>query len=382
MRNHRKILVVLSLVLALVGMPTVAAAQSNPTAAPSGPLALVYRGPASCSGCPESVAVALRNSPSHFRTEYVGPNDTPITAATLARATVFAQPGGPSLSKAWKAMKPYSGVIRDWIRNGGNYLGFCVGGYLAGATPGYNLLPGDTSQYSAKPGATVWDVQPHRSTVVWRGQEKTTYFQDPPAFDLEPGHNATVLATYKGGEVAALAVDFGKGRVGVTGPHVEADSSWFVDDGLSPDGAVNPQLAYDLIETTVQGNKSGTTPTTTPPAPAPTTTAVAPAAPTTTPPAPAPTTTVAAPVAPTTTPPAPAPTTAVAPVPTPVAPTTAPPAPTIAAPPTTTTPATTTTPPTTTAVVTTPARPALPWPFDRLAELPFFRQFLTEVGAR
>ncbi|MFE3292697.1 BPL-N domain-containing protein [Rhodococcus sp. NPDC059234] len=354
MRNHRKILVVLSLVLALAGIPAVAAAQPNATATPNGPLALVYRGPASCSGCPESVAVMLRNSPSHFRTEYVGPNDTPITAATLARASVFAQPGGPSLSKAWKAMKPYSGVIRDWIRNGGSYLGFCVGGYLAGATPGYNLLPGDTSQYSAKPGATVWDTQPHRSTVVWRGQEKTTYFQDPPAFDLEPGHNATVLATYKGGEVAALAVDFGKGRVGVTGPHVEADASWFVDDGLSAQDAVHLDLAYDLVETTVNRGAGPST------VAAPTTTTTVPV-PTPVPaelPLPAPTVTTA---------PAPAPVEMPAPVATPAPVVTAPP--TTAAPPVATTPPVTTTPP-------APQRPPLPWPLNKIAEDPFFGQFL------
>lgn len=364
MRNHQRILVVLWLVLALVGMPVVAAAQPNSNAPSSGPLALVYRGPASCQGCPESVAVMLRNSPSHFRTEYVGPNDTPITAETLSRASVFAQPGGPSLSKAWKAMKPYSGMIRDWIRNGGNYLGFCVGGYLAGATPGYDLLPGDTSQYSAKPGATVWDTQPHRSTVVWRGQEKTVYFQDPPAFDLEPGHDATILGTYKGGEIAALAVDFGKGRVGVTGPHVEADASWFIDDGLSAQDAVHMDLAHDLVETTVHrgagaGTSSATTLVATPvpgplPVPVPAET-----------PAPAPTVTAE---------PAPAEAPAPSTIPAPVEatpPTTAAPEVTEATPPTGTPPAST--PP----VATPPApqRPPLPWPLNRLAEDPFFGQF-------
>ncbi|MGW6376647.1 BPL-N domain-containing protein [Rhodococcus sp. NPDC055112] len=342
--------------LALVGVPVVAAAQSRSNAPSSGPLALVYRGPASCQGCPESVAVMLRNSPSHFRTEYVGPNDTPITAETLARASVFAQPGGPSLSKAWKAMKPYAGMIRDWIRNGGNYLGFCVGGYLAGATPGYDLLPGDTSQYSAKPGATVWDTQPHRSTVVWRGQEKTAYFQDPPAFELEPGHNATILGTYKGGEIAALAVDFGKGRVGVTGPHVEADASWFIDDGLSAQDAVHMDLAHDLVETTVHrgaGTGTGTSSATTlvaAPTPGPL-------------PVPVPAETPA-PVE------APAPTIIPAPVevtpPTTVAPQVTEATPPADTPPTSTPPAT---PP------PAPQRPPLPWPLNRLAEDPFFGQF-------
>ncbi|MFD1813794.1 BPL-N domain-containing protein [Rhodococcus gannanensis] len=235
--------VILTVLAALGGLPAASAAPP--------PLALVYRGPATVPGTAESVAEVLRTSPSRFRIEYVGPTDTPITPETLSRATVFAQPGGPSLRRAWEAMKPNAGMIRDWVAAGGNYLGFCVGGYLAGATPGYNLLPGDTYQYSATPGASVPDTRAARSPLLWRGLTAELYFQDPPAFDLVPDHRATVLATYVGGQIAALAVDFGRGRVGVTGPHAEADNSWFVDDGLIPFGAVRPDLAHDLIETTV-----------------------------------------------------------------------------------------------------------------------------------
>ncbi|CAM4052356.1 hypothetical protein NONI108955_06325 [Nocardia ninae] len=39
-----------------------------------------------------------------------------------------------------------------------------------------------------------------------------------------------------------------KGRVGVSGPHPEADESWYADKGLrNPDG-VRLDLAYELIE--------------------------------------------------------------------------------------------------------------------------------------
>lgn len=278
-------------------------------------------------------------------------------------------------------MKPYAGLIRDWVAGGGNYLGFCVGGYLAGATPGYDLLPGDTSQYSAKRGATVWNTEAARSTITWRGTEYTTYFQDPPAFNLDPGNTATVLGTYRGGEVAALAVDYGKGRVGVTGPHIEADASWFVDDGLSADGAVHPQLAYDLIETTVKGNRSAAAaatpvPTTATPVPATATPVPATAPPSTPPlPAPAPPPVVASAPADATPTAAPAPA-----VPSPVVST--PPAPVVPSPVSTPPPAPRSPVPGAAAPLPSgpppSARPEtrLPWPLDRLAELPFVRQFL------
>ncbi|TQF68487.1 hypothetical protein FK531_15300 [Rhodococcus spelaei] len=217
-------------------------------------MALVYRGPASVPGCPESVAALLQSSPSRFRTAYVGPGERlEISPAVLATATVYAQPGGPSLSTAWQAMRPYADTLRSWIAGGGKYLGFCVGGYLAGATPGLNLLPGDTWRYISASDASVTTAAPSRITVNWRGVPQALYFQDGPVFQLNPGSGAAVLATYRGGQVAALTTRYGNGRVGVTGPHVEADASWFTDDGLDPTGAVHPDLGHDLIESTVNG---------------------------------------------------------------------------------------------------------------------------------
>ncbi|MFC4604597.1 BPL-N domain-containing protein [Rhodococcus kronopolitis] len=218
------------------------------------PLALVYRGPASVPGCPESVATLLQTSPRPFRTAFVGPKEPlKITRAVLDTATVYAQPGGGSLSSAWSVMQPHANVIRNWVSGGGNYLGFCLGGYLAGATPGFNLLPGDTWQYITASNATVKTTAATRITVKWRGVERTLFFQDGPAFALNRNHTAQVLATYAGGQPAAVVADYAAGRVGVVGPHPEAHAGWFRADGVSPTNAIHPELGHDLIETTVYG---------------------------------------------------------------------------------------------------------------------------------
>lgn len=211
----------------------------------SPPLALVYRGPASCSGCPESVAAVLTAQPLNFRVEYVGPDDTPLTADTLRRAAVYAQPGGGTLADAWRQVRGDADVIRSWVADGGVYLGFCLGGYLAGATPGFGLLPGDTSRYLGSPDASIDDDEPRIGTVTWRDREYRTYFQDPPRFIVTG--EATVLARYPNGEVAALVAPFGSGRVAVTGPHVEATDSWYSAVGLDPTGAVHTDLAVDFV---------------------------------------------------------------------------------------------------------------------------------------
>lgn len=218
-------------------------------------LALVYRGPAASEGCPEAVAALLKRASRPFTVRYVGPEeDVPLTATGLADADVYAQPGGgDDLDGAWEELKGAAGPIRDWTRDGGRYLGFCMGGYLAGRDPGFGLLPGDTDEYIASPGASVHDGRDTVVAVRWKDERRHMYFQDGPVFNLDDGADASVLATYDNGTSAAVVVPYGKGRVGVVGPHPEADRSWYSDEGLrNPDG-VRFDLGLDLVEETVHG---------------------------------------------------------------------------------------------------------------------------------
>ncbi|GAA0343813.1 BPL-N domain-containing protein [Streptomyces blastmyceticus] len=197
------------------------------------PLALVYRGPATLPGCPEAVAELLAAGPWDLDIRYTGPREAvPLSAESLARAWVYAQPGGGTLSHAFRHLRRQRDAIRGYVHGGGRYLGFCLGGYLAGATPGFGLLPGDTDQYIGSPGATVHDESNTLVDVDWRGLRRTLFFQDGPQFLLDSGADATVLATYTNGTVAALVTPFGAGRVGVVGPHPEATDDWYTDVGL------------------------------------------------------------------------------------------------------------------------------------------------------
>ena len=59
------------------------------------PKALVYRGPASCEGCPEAVAELLESSPLKFQVSFAGPTeDIDIDEHTLKGVQVYAHPGG------------------------------------------------------------------------------------------------------------------------------------------------------------------------------------------------------------------------------------------------------------------------------------------------
>jgi len=212
------------------------------------PLALVYRGPAARpSACSDAVADLLRSSSLGFDVRFVGPQgELPLKPKILAHATIYAQPGGGELAPAYRRMRKHSSTIRQYVADGGKYLGFCLGGYLAGATPGFGLLPGDTDQYITSRGATIRGTRDTLVEVLWRDQRRRMFFQDGPMFLLDSAAGVTVLARYSNNEIAAVIAPFGRGRVAVVGPHPEATADWFVDSGLSQQPSLD--LGNDLIE--------------------------------------------------------------------------------------------------------------------------------------
>lgn len=223
------------------------------TAPASGrPIALVYRGPAARPAeCSEAVAELLASSRHGFDVRYVGPDEPlQLTAESLACAALYAQPGGGTLDDAYRRLRHQRDAIREHVAGGGRYLGFCLGGYLAGATPGFGLLPGDTDRYIDSKGATVDGDGDTLVRLYWRGRGHTLFFQDGPHFLLDPGHPGVVLGHYPNGTVAALVAPFGSGRVGVVGPHPEATSDWFRDAGLPASDARD--LGHDLIDAVME----------------------------------------------------------------------------------------------------------------------------------
>lgn len=85
-------------------------------------------------------------------------------------------------------MKPYKKAIKNFVANGGRYLGFCLGAYFAG-TPGFDFLPaGDnTNEECTQPGAsvknrsnTIIEVDWHFTTGSKAGktEKRWMFFQD------------------------------------------------------------------------------------------------------------------------------------------------------------------------------------------------------------
>jgi hypothetical protein len=234
----------------------VSASAARPSARPtqaSRPVALVYRGPVACDGCPEAAGAMLQRD--GFEVRYIGPNEAlHFSAATLAQATLYVQPGaanGQTLTQGWRQLNrdpDFSpDLVRAWIRGGGHYLGICMGGYLAG-DPGLNILPGNTDEFIKTPDADVTTEDDQLVTVDWRGHQQQLYFQDGPYFDMA-GDGVQVLAHYTNGLIAAAVAPYGGGRVGVLGPHPEAPSSWYQDYDLPDLSTASQGPADDMVRT-------------------------------------------------------------------------------------------------------------------------------------
>ena len=232
-------------------------------ATPAGeqPLALIYRGPASSPGIPADTAAFLRTCSQHFRVEFCGPHpgDLPVEAGTLARAALFVQPGGgDDFAAAWDAVRSYGGPLRRFIHDGGRYLGICMGGYLAGSGPGFDLLPGNCDDYTKTRLAAVRTARNAVIAVRWPTPHRTpvrrVFYQDGPYFWLRPGARARVLAHYTNGLIAAMTTPYGAGTVGVCGPHPEANRSWYEQAGLRYPGATY-DLGHELVDAVMTGFK-------------------------------------------------------------------------------------------------------------------------------
>jgi glutamine amidotransferase-like uncharacterized protein len=146
------------------------------------------------------------------------------------------------LNKAWEEAKPYASAVREYVAGGGNYLGFCLGAFLTGSSPGFGLLSlgDDVVREIEQDGAEIDDDSNATIEIDWafstgpkRGtteHHRRLFFQDGAAFNLAKHSPATVLGRYSSNnDVAAILSPFGKGWVANIGPHPEADQSWCKD---------------------------------------------------------------------------------------------------------------------------------------------------------
>ncbi len=131
-------------------------------------------------------------------------------------------PGGiGDATKFYEVMEENGEKVVDFVKNGGKYLGICMGAYWAGKDY-FNIAPKvKIQQYITRPNSQTHRPHPKSMPITWGGVEDEMFFYDGPTM---VGGNQEVIATYPNKDPMATIVNK---NVGLIGCHPESEKVWF-----------------------------------------------------------------------------------------------------------------------------------------------------------
>jgi hypothetical protein len=132
-------------------------------------------------------------------------------------------PGGFGDADSYDTLfKNNSKAVRQFVRQGGRYLGICMGAYWAGRHY-LNILDSvDAVQYLKRPGADTRRPHAKYMPVTWQGEADHMYWYDGCAL-VGDQRKFTTVATYANGDAMAII----QNRIGLIGCHPEAEQFWY-----------------------------------------------------------------------------------------------------------------------------------------------------------
>jgi glutamine amidotransferase-like uncharacterized protein len=135
---------------------------------------------------------------------------------------IVAIPGGFGDASAFdQAFKHNGKQVKNFVKNGGKYLGICMGAYWAGRHY-FNILDGvDAVQYITQPGTDT--RRPHAKDIKinWNGHSTTMFFYDGCA--LVGNGKYDIIAEYANNDAMAII----QANIGLIGCHPEAEQFWY-----------------------------------------------------------------------------------------------------------------------------------------------------------
>lgn len=131
-------------------------------------------------------------------------------------------PGGIGDSESYTTLfKRNAKRVRNFVKNGGKYLGICMGGYWAGKHY-LNILNNiDAVQYIKRPGTDTRRPHAKNIKVNWNGSDTEMFFYDGCALVGNGSHQT--IATYANGDPMAII----QGNIGIIGCHPESEQFWY-----------------------------------------------------------------------------------------------------------------------------------------------------------
>ena len=158
---------------------------------------------------------------------------------------MIAVPGGFGDADTYKTLlKNNQRRVREFVDQGGKYLGICMGAYWAGSHY-FDLLDGvDAVQYMTRPGTDTRRPHAKEMPVTWRGQEESMFWYDGCAFTGNGRYKT--IATYANGDPMAII----QGNLGLIGCHPEAEEFWYTSYSYMRRHWTGPRHHRTLLEFT------------------------------------------------------------------------------------------------------------------------------------
>lgn len=137
---------------------------------------------------------------------------------------IVAVPGGFGDSDSFDVgLKHNKNRVRDFITNGGRYLGICMGAYWAGHYYFDILKNIEPVQYIHRPGTDTRRPHAKALNITWCDEQHRMFFYDGCSLVGSGVESSDVWARYPNGDAMALIQD----RIGVIGCHPESEKFWY-----------------------------------------------------------------------------------------------------------------------------------------------------------
>jgi glutamine amidotransferase-like uncharacterized protein len=132
-------------------------------------------------------------------------------------------PGGLGDASSYEFLTRENGDrIKEFVQNGGRYLGICMGAYWAGSEY-FNMVEGvDAVQYITRPGTDTRRPHAKNLSVTWNNQPEQMFFYDGCALVGDESKFQTI-ARYANGDPMAII----QNKIGLIGCHPESERHWY-----------------------------------------------------------------------------------------------------------------------------------------------------------
>ena len=132
-------------------------------------------------------------------------------------------PGGFGDAETFKQLfKNNADRVRNFVKQGGKYVGICMGAYWAGSNYLNMLKDVDAVQYLNRPYTDTRRPHAKNISITWQGTPMNMFWYDGCALVGNPT-KFDIVATYANGDPMAIV----QGNIGLIGCHPESEQFWY-----------------------------------------------------------------------------------------------------------------------------------------------------------